>query len=147
MIGLINLKVKKGAVKRKKRVGCGPGSGHGKTSTRGTKGYGSRSDSKAKPGFEGGQNPLYKRIPKRGFTNISARTYEVVNLETLKKFDPRIEITPELLKKKGLIRGKGLVKILGQGTLEKPLVIKAHAFSKSAVDKITQAGGKVENIK
>ncbi len=147
MIGLVGLRLKRGAVKRKKRVGCGPGSGHGKSATRGTKGYKSRAGHKSKPGFEGGQNPLYRRIPKRGFTNIKSREYEIINLELLKRFDSSIEVTPELLKKKGMIDGKLPLKILGQGQIERPLTIKAHAFSKSAAAKITQAGGKIEQIK
>ncbi|MEO0225334.1 MAG: 50S ribosomal protein L15 [candidate division WOR-3 bacterium] len=146
-MGLAGLRFKKGAKKGKKRVGCGPGSGHGKTSGRGHKGYKSRAGRKRKPGFEGGQNPLYRRIPKRGFVNINRRQYEIVNLEFLKRFDPGIEITPELLKKKGLIDGKHPLKILGQGSIDKPLKIRAHAFSRSAAAKITQAGGQVIHIR
>jgi len=136
----------KGATKKPKRIGRGPGSGHGKTSTRGHKGQQQRSGYRKKLGFEGGQMPLVRRIPKRGFTNIFKEYYEIVNLETLSKFEPNTEITPELLKGKGIIKGKRKLKILGSGELPIPLTVKAHKFSKSAREKIIKANGKVEQI-
>lgn len=135
-----------GATYKKKRVGCGPGSGHGKTSTRGHKGHKQRSGYRTKMGFEGGQMPLTRRIPKRGFVNIFKKDYEIVNLFQLNKFKSDTIITPELLKEKGIIKGKGPVKILGQGEITEPIVVKAHAFSTKAEEKIIGAGGKVERI-
>ena len=134
----------KGATKRRKRVGCGPGSGHGKTSTRGHKGHKSRSGYRHKSGFEGGQMPLTRRIPKRGFRNIFKEEYEILNLKELNRFEPDTIITPEFLKEKGIIKGKHKLKILGMGELKVPLHIKAHKFSKSAKEKIAQAKGKME---
>jgi large subunit ribosomal protein L15 len=136
----------RGATKKPKRIGRGPGSGHGKTSTRGHKGHQQRSGFRNKLGFEGGQMPLVRRIPKRGFVNIFKEHYDIVNLESLGKFEPNTEVTPELLKGKGLIRGKHKVKVLGNGELSIPLVVKAHRFSKSAREKILKAKGKVEQI-
>jgi large subunit ribosomal protein L15 len=143
---LSELKPAKGAKKRPKRVGRGPGSGHGKTSTRGHKGHRQRSGFRAKLGFEGGQMPLVRRIPKRGFTNIFRVDYEIVNVETLSKFEPNTEVTPDLLKEKGIIKGKHRLKVLGNGEISVPLTVKAHKFSKSARDKILKAKGKVEQI-
>lgn len=141
------LRPKKGATRKRKRVGRGPGSGHGKTATRGHNGFWSRSGSSMRANFEGGQMPLVRRIPKRGFTNIFKKEYAIVNLEKLNVFEKGIEITPELLLEKGIIKElKAGVKILGNGNIEKPLNIKAHAFSKSAQEKIEKAGGKVEVI-
>lgn len=132
----------KGAKKKSKRVGRGPGSGHGKTSCRGQKGQKSRSGAKTRSWFEGGQMPLQRRVPKRGFTNIFRREYQVVNvgdLETLKKD----KITPETLLEKRMIRKKdALLKICGDGEVKKALEVSAHAFSKSAVEKLEAAGGK-----
>jgi large subunit ribosomal protein L15 len=136
----------RGATKRPKRIGRGPGSGHGKTSTRGHKGAKARSGFRNKIGFEGGQMPLVRRIPKRGFTNIFKAEYEIVNLDALKKFEPNTEITPELLKEKGLVKGKHKLKILGTGELSVPLIVKAHKFSKSAREKILKAKGNVEQL-
>jgi large subunit ribosomal protein L15 len=99
-----------------------------------------------KKGYEGGQMPITRRIPKRGFTNIFKVTYEIVNVERLTVFAPNTEVTPALLKEKGLIKGKHRVKILGQGELSVPLTVKAHKFSKSAHDKITKAKGIVETL-
>ncbi|MCM8776095.1 MAG: 50S ribosomal protein L15 [Candidatus Omnitrophica bacterium] len=133
--------------KRKKRLGCGIGSGHGKTSTRGHKGQGSRSGSNLRPGFEGGQNPLYRRLPKRGFNRAGlARRYTIVNLHRIAALD-EAEVTPELLLSRGVIRdlGNGL-KILGEGKLTKPVTVKAHRFSESAKAAIIQAGGQVVQI-
>lgn len=143
---LSELKPAKGATKRPKRVGRGPGSGHGKTSTRGHKGHRQRSGFRAKLGFEGGQMPLVRRIPKRGFTNIFRVNYEIVNVETLSKFEPDTEVTPDLLKEKGIIKGKHRLKVLGNGEISVPLTVKAHKFSKSAREKIVKAKGKVELI-
>lgn len=134
--------------KRKKRVGRGPGSGHGKTSGRGHKGQKARTGFELKPSFEGGQMPLIRRIPKRGFVNRFSKEYQVVNLETLnRRFEKDEVVTPELMKDKGLINKLSLpVKILGEGELKKPLTIRAHKFSKQAIEKINKAGAKFEII-
>jgi large subunit ribosomal protein L15 len=123
------------------------GTGHGKTAARGHKGQRSRSGARMRPGFEGGQMPLQRRLPKRGFTNIFKKKYAVVNLVDLDQFGPDEKITPELLMAKGLIKklGDGL-RILGNGELKAPLKISAHHFSKSALDKIQKAGGTAEVI-
>jgi large subunit ribosomal protein L15 len=142
-----DLKPAPGATKKRKRVGCGPGSGHGKTSTRGNKGQKSRSGHSVKLGYEGGQMPLTRRVPKRGFTNIHAEKYEIVNIEALAVFEANSEVTPEILKAKGLIKGGKRIKILGQGELTAPLMVKAHKFSKSALEKILGAKGKTESLK
>jgi large subunit ribosomal protein L15 len=142
-MNLSNLRAPKKANSNKKRVGRGMGSGMGKTSTRGHKGQGSRSGSSTMRGFEGGQMPLHRRLPKRGFTNIFKVEYEVVNLDRLAKLSES-DITPEVLRKAGVVNGKNaLVKVLGQGELSKALTISAHKFSKSAQEKIEKAGGKV----
>ncbi|MBZ5658324.1 MAG: 50S ribosomal protein L15 [Acidobacteriia bacterium] len=133
---------RKGTEKRK-RVGRGMGSGMGKTSTRGHKGQRSRSGSRLLRGFEGGQMPLHRRIPKRGFTNIFREEYAVVNLDRLAELG-ETEITPEVLKKAGVVHGKKPVKILGNGELKVAITVHAHKFSKSAQEKITKAGGKFE---
>jgi large subunit ribosomal protein L15 len=147
MISLSNLKPAKGSKHRKKIVGRGVGSGHGRTSTRGSKGQKARSgDGAKKIGFEGGQMPVFRRVPKRGFTNCFRREYEVVNVGELNKFESGAEITPAVLREAGFISKTKLVKILGEGSLEKPLRVKAVAFSKSAVSKIESAGGKAEKI-
>ena len=139
---LSELKPKIGSQKKRKRVGRGPGSGHGKTCCRGEKGYKSRSGSSVKPGFEGGQMPLYRRLPKRGFTNIFKVYYSVVNLGDLEARFEQGEITPELLRESGLVRKKrGIIKILGQGEITKAFIVSAHAFSASASEKIKKAGG------
>jgi large subunit ribosomal protein L15 len=143
---LSDLRPKKGAVRNKKRVGCGPGSGHGKTSTRGHKGNKSRSGYRRKRGFEGGQMPITRRIPKRGFVNIFKKKYEIVNLSALNRFEPNTEVTPELLKEKGIIKGKLRVKILSEGEIKVPLIVKAHSFSKKATQKIIAAKGHFETI-
>jgi len=128
-------------------VGRGIGSGHGKTSTRGHKGQLARSGGGVRPGFEGGQMPLQRRLPKRGFTNIFKKEYAIVNVRDLNIFEDGTEVTPEVLVKSGLVRklGDG-VKILGDGDLEKQLTVKAHKVSKTAEEKITARGGKVEVI-
>ncbi|MGB9721089.1 MAG: 50S ribosomal protein L15 [bacterium] len=143
---LIDLRPKKGSIHKRKRIGCGPGSGHGKTSCRGHKGHKARSGYKVRMGFEGGQMPLTRRLPKRGFKNFTSQGFEIVNLLQLSKFSANTEITPELLKQKGLIKGDSKIKILSQGKIDRPLIVKVHSFSKKAQEKIIAAGGKVEKI-
>lgn len=143
---LHELKPVEGARHSKKRVGRGTGSGLGKTSTRGHKGQNARSGGGVRPAFEGGQTPLFKRIPKRGFTNINRKEYEVVNLEALNCFDEGAKVTPEKLVKAGLIKEGKNIKVLGNGKLEKNLTVAAHKFSKSAEKGIVEAGGKIEVI-
>jgi large subunit ribosomal protein L15 len=142
-MNLSNLRAPRKANENKKRVGRGMGSGMGKTSTRGHKGQGSRSGSSLMRGFEGGQMPLHRRLPKRGFTNIFKTEYEVVNVERLAGLNES-EITPEVLRKSGVVSSKNtLVKVLGHGDLSKAITVHAHKFSKSAQEKIEKAGGKV----
>ncbi len=142
-MNLSNLRAPRKANENKKRVGRGMGSGMGKTSTRGHKGQGSRSGSSLMRGFEGGQMPLHRRLPKRGFTNIFKTEYEVVNVERLAGVDEK-EITPEVLRKAGIVSSKNTkVKVLGHGDLSKAITVHAHKFSKSAQEKIEKAGGKV----
>jgi large subunit ribosomal protein L15 len=142
------LRAPRGAHKRRKRVGAGMGSGHGKTATRGSKGQHSRRGSHMRPGFEGGQMPLQRRIPKRGFTNIFRKRFALVDLHDLARFGPEEKVTPELLVQRGLVKkvGDG-VKVLGTGELKAGLTITAHRFSKSALEKIRQAGGTAEVIR
>ena len=142
---LSNLRPPKGATANKKRVGRGMGSGMGKTSTRGHKGQRSRSGSRMMRGFEGGQMPLHRRLPKRGFTNIFRVEYQVVNVDRLAELGEK-SITPELLVKHGLASKNDLIKVLGDGELKAALTVTAHKFSKSAEEKITKAGGKIELI-
>ena len=145
-MNLSNLRAPQKATDKRKRVGRGMGSGMGKTSTRGHKGQRSRSGSRIMRGFEGGQMPLHRRLPKRGFTNIFKTEYEVVNLERLASLGES-EITPELLRKAGVVSSrKSLVKVLGQGELSSAITVRAHKFSKSAQEKIEKAGGKVEVV-
>ncbi|HHW70628.1 MAG TPA: 50S ribosomal protein L15 [Clostridiales bacterium] len=144
---LHELKPAKGAVTSRKRKGRGVGSGLGKTSGRGHKGQKARSGSGARLGFEGGQMPLVRRLPKRGFTNVFAKEYSVVNIEDLEIFEDDTVVTPELLMEKGFVnKMKDGIKILGNGTLTKKLTVKAHKFSKSAKEKIEAVGGKAEVI-
>ncbi len=144
---LEELKPSKGARKKSKRVGRGPGSGSGKTASKGHKGQKARSGGVKGPGFEGGQMPLQRRIPKRGFTNIFRKEYSVVNVADLATLGVKDPITPEVLLEKGLIRNmKDGVKVLGMGDLKAQIVVRAHKFSKSAIDKIQAAGGKAEVI-
>ncbi len=144
---LEDLKPAKGATRKVKRVGRGPGSGAGKTASKGHKGQKARSGGVKGAGFEGGQMPLQRRIPKRGFTNIFRKEYAVVNLADLGKAATADTVTPETLVKSGLIKDmKSGVKILGMGELKVKLTVKAHKFSKSAVEKIQAAGGKAEVI-
>jgi large subunit ribosomal protein L15 len=134
-----------GSKKKKKRVGRGIGSGHGKTSCKGHKGQKARSGGTKGPGFEGGQMPLQRRLPKRGFKNIFKIEFAIVNLKDINRIEGIDVITPEVLIEKGLVKDmKDGIKILGGGELKKPLTIKADAFSDSASAKITAAGGKVE---
>ena len=137
-----------GATKTPKRVGRGTGSGLGKTSGKGHKGQNARSGGGVRPGFEGGQLPLYRRLPKRGFSNAEFKTrYATINLSDLNKFENNSVVTPELLKEMGLVK-KQLdgIKVLGNGTLEKKLIVKAHKFSEVAQNQIEKLGGKAEVI-
>lgn len=144
---LHELKPAKGVKTSTKRVGRGIGSGLGKTSGRGHGGQKSRSGGGVRPGFEGGQMPLYRRIPKRGFTNIFKKVYSTVNVEKLNMFEDGTVVTPELLIEAGLIKKVQYgVKILGNGELEKNLIVKSHKFTKIAAEKIEAAGGKAEVI-
>ena len=144
---LHELKAVPGSKRAPKRKGRGASAGQGKTAGRGMNGQNSRSGGGVRLGFEGGQMPLYRRIPKRGFTNIWRKEPEIVNIGDLNEFDDGAEVSAELLKEKGLIkkRGSGL-KVLGNGKLEKRLTVKANKFSKSAAEAIEQAGGKAEVI-
>lgn len=143
MIRLDQLAPASGAKKKEKRIGRGIGSGHGKTSTKGHKGQGARSGGTKAPGFEGGQNPIIRRAPKRGFVNIFRQAPAVVNLDRLAEMDASQDVTPERLKAAGVIKASAAtVKILGDGTLSAPLTVQAHAFSRSAKEKIEAAGGK-----
>lgn len=138
-----------GETKAKKRLGRGTGSGLGKTSGKGHKGQNARSGGGVRPGFEGGQMPLFRRIPKRGFTNIFAKEYAIINIEDLNRFANDTVVTPELLFNEGIVkRGKAIdgIKVLGDGELNVKLTVKAQKFSKTAADKIAAAGGKVEVI-
>ena len=148
-IGLNNLKAPAGSTHKKKRVGRGPGSGLGKTAGRGSKGQKSRSGFSRMRGFEGGQMPLHRRLPKRGFTNIFKRVWAEVNLSDLEKaFEAGATVTPETLVERGLVRksrAKSIV-VLGQGELQKSLNVSAHRFSATARQKIEAAGGKAEEI-
>ncbi len=145
---LSNLKPAKGSVKERKRIGRGQGSGYGGTSTRGHKGAGSRSGNTHKIGFEGGQMPLARLVPKYGFKNINRVNYRPVNLDVLQDFANSgiTEITPELLKDNGFVGKNELVKILGNGELTKAVTVKANAWSKGAEEAITKAGGTIEKI-
>jgi large subunit ribosomal protein L15 len=141
---LSTIKAPRKASEKRKRVGRGMGSGMGKTATRGHKGQRSRSGSRLLRGFEGGQMPLHRRLPKRGFTNIFREEYAVVNLERLASLGEST-ITPEVLKKAGILkRAEQLIKVLGNGELSSALTVQAHKFSKSAQEKIAKAGGKAE---
>jgi len=142
-MNLSNIHAPKKATEGRKRVGRGMGSGMGKTSTRGHKGQRSRSGSRMIRGFEGGQMPLHRRMPKRGFTNIFRKEYAIVSLEKLAALG-ETTINPEVLRKAGVVKAKLPVKILGDGELSVALNVSAHKFSKSAQEKITKAGGKVE---
>ncbi|MXQ54634.1 50S ribosomal protein L15 [Shimazuella alba] len=136
-----------GSRKESRRVGRGTGSGSGKTSGRGHKGQNARSGGGVRPGFEGGQNPIYRRLPKRGFTSPNRKEYAIVNLDTLSRFDEGTVVTPELLTELGIVKDmKSGLKILGNGELSVKLTVKAHKFSDTAAEKIRAAGGATEVI-
>ena len=144
---LHNLRPAKNTTRKRKRLGRGPGSGHGKTAGRGHKGQKSRSGYSQRFGFEGGQMPLYRRVPKRGFRNIFAKRYAVLNIQDLNQFGEETTVTPELLIEQKLIRKRRSgVRVLGGGALKKKLTVRAHYFSGQARKKIEQAGGSVEVI-
>jgi len=143
---LSELRAVPGSRKNRKRVGRGPGSGTGKTSGRGQKGQKSRSGGNPHPWFEGGQMPLYRRLPKRGFTNIFRKEYEIVNIAQLAGFATKSPITPEVMKEKGMIRRVDFVKVLGNGELSEAVTVHAQKFSKSAINKIEKSGGKAVTI-
>jgi large subunit ribosomal protein L15 len=137
----------KGAKKKRKRVGRGPGSGHGKTSCRGHKGQKARSGGSLRPGFEGGQMPLHRRLPKRGFTNIFKEEYALIHVGDLERFSPDTELDLEVLRSAGLVkRAKKAVKLLGDGEITHPLTVKVNKTSKSAREKIKAVGGRVEIV-
>ena len=145
-MGLNNLRPAKGSVRGRKRVGRGPGSGLGKTSGRGEKGQKSRSGFSHRDGFEGGQMPLHRRVPKRGFTNARfKKEFAEINLERLEVFDAGAIVTPEVLLKRGMIKNlRDGLKVLAKGSVTKPLTVRAHKFSAKAQEQITGAGGKAE---
>jgi large subunit ribosomal protein L15 len=147
MLSMNTLKPAGGANRSKKRVGRGIGSGHPKTSTRGHNGQLSRAGASVRPGFEGGQMPLHRRLPKRGFNNIFRKEYLAVNLEQLSGFEADAKVDPQAMKEKGVIRNlRNEIKILGGGELKCAIHVRAHKFSKSAVEKIEKAGGSAEVI-
>ncbi|MBN2382162.1 50S ribosomal protein L15 [bacterium] len=148
-MSLHTLQPAQGARKNRKRVGRGESSGWGKTSGRGSKGQKARSGVSMPGWFEGGQMPLTRRVPKRGFSNVNRVTYTTINLDCLQKldFDKKTSITPEILIEKGLIKERNArIKILARGTVDKALSVKAHAFSRAAAEKIVAAGGQIEVI-
>jgi large subunit ribosomal protein L15 len=147
MLSINTLKSAPGANRKNKRVGRGIGSGHGKTATRGYKGQLSRSGSSMRAGFEGGQMPLHRRLPKRGFKNIFRKEYVAINLEKLTGFEAGAKVDPEVLKSRGLFKNmRDGIKILGVGELKSALHVRAHKFSKGAAEKIRKAGGTIEVI-
>jgi large subunit ribosomal protein L15 len=147
MLSINTLKPGRGANSKRKRVGRGRGSGHGKTATRGSNGQLSRSGASMRAGFEGGQMPLHRRLPKRGFHNIFRKEFAVVNLERLTAFEAGAHVDPEILKSRGIVKNlHDGIKILGVGELQHALHIRAHKFSKSAAEKIKKAGGSFEII-
>jgi large subunit ribosomal protein L15 len=143
MLNLGNLSPKPGSTKQIKRLGRGPGSGHGKTAGRGHKGFKSRSGSGIKPGFEGGQMPLQRRLPKRGFNNIFKKEYTLISLSQLEKLAAEDIITVEVLSAAGLVKKNSLVKVLANGEITKPVKVKVDKISKAAQTKIEAAGGSV----
>ena len=144
-MNLSTIRAPKKSSEKRKRVGRGMGSGMGKTSTRGHKGQGSRSGSRLLRGFEGGQMPLHRRLPKRGFTNIFRAEYAIVSLGRIAALGAAT-VTPELLRSSGIVKKDARIKILGDGELKTAVTVQAHKFSKSAEEKITKAGGKAEVI-
>ena len=144
---LHELKPAEGSRKQRNRVGRGIGSGNGKTAGKGHKGQNARSGGGVRPGFEGGQNPLFRRLPKRGFTNINRKEYAIVNLDALNRFEDGAEVTAAVLLETGIVSNeKAGIKVLGHGTLSKKLTVKAHKFSASAKEAIENAGGTIEVI-
>ncbi|MBS4193343.1 50S ribosomal protein L15 [Bacillus sp. FJAT-49705] len=144
---LHELKPAEGSRQERKRKGRGIGSGNGKTAGKGHKGQNARSGGGVRPGFEGGQTPLFQRLPKRGFTNINRKEYAVVNLDALNRFEEGTEVTPELLIETGVVSNeKAGIKILAKGKVEKKLTVKAHKFSSAAKEAIEAAGGQTEVI-
>ena len=144
---LHELRAAEGSTKNRKRRGRGTATGQGKTGGRGMNGQKSRSGGGVRLGFEGGQMPLYRRLPKRGFNNIFGTEYTIVNVEQLNRFEAGTEVTPALLKEAGMVKQvKDGIKILGNGTLNNAITVKAHKFTKSAIEKIEAAGGKAEVI-
>lgn len=144
---LHELKPAEGSRKERNRVGRGTGSGNGKTSGKGHKGQNARSGGGVRLGFEGGQTPLFRRLPKRGFTNVNRKDYAVVNIDTLNRFEEGTEVTPELLIESGIVKSeKAGIKILANGNVEKKLTVKAHKFSAAAKEAIEAAGGKTEVV-
>lgn len=144
---LHELKPAEGSRKERNRVGRGAATGNGKTSGRGHKGQKARSGGKVRPGFEGGQLPLFRRLPKRGFTNINRKEYAIVNLDQLNQFEDGTEVTPALLVESGVVKNeKSGIKVLGNGSLDKKLTVKAHKFSTSATEAIDAKGGAHEVI-
>lgn len=144
---LHELKPAEGSRSDRKRKGRGIGSGNGKTAGKGHKGQNARSGGGVRPGFEGGQNPLFRRLPKRGFTNINRKEYAIVNLDTLNRFEEGTEVTPALLIETGFVSSeKAGIKILGNGSLDRKLTVKAHKFSASAKEAIEAAGGSTEVV-
>ncbi|MBN1573442.1 MAG: 50S ribosomal protein L15 [Deltaproteobacteria bacterium] len=144
---LSNLKPREGAIKKKKRVARGEAGKGGKTAGRGYNGQNSRSGGKVRPGFEGGQMPLARRLPKRGFKNLFKKDYSIINLRDLSRFEVNgVVDTDELMKEKKIDKAKNGIKVLGVGEVKKALTVKAHKFSKSAKEKIEACGGKVEVI-
>jgi large subunit ribosomal protein L15 len=143
---LEELKAPEGARKKKKRVGRGVGSGHGKTACRGAKGQNARAGRGTKAGFEGGQMPLQRRLPKRGFRSPFKKTFSIVHVGDLNRFPKDSVVEPELLYESGLLRKAGLVKLLSDGELEHPLTVRVHQASKAALEKVEAASGKVEVI-
>lgn len=147
MVDLKSLRPAKGAVKEKRRLGRGIGSGLGKTSGRGQKGAGSRTGANVTPGFEGGQMPLARRLPKRGFRNPSRVSYEIVSLDRLDRFPANSVVDEDTLRRERVVRGRGPIKVLSDGALGKPLTVKVAAVSAKAREKIVAAGGTVEVAK
>jgi len=146
-MNLHELSPAKGCKKQRKRVGRGVGSGYGKTAGRGQKGHRARSGGGVRPGFEGGQMPIHRRLPKRGFTNIFKKEYQLVNIRDLDRFESGAVVDTASLQEKGLIKkGKTPVKLLGQGEIKKSLYVKVDAVSSGAKEKILGAGGKVEVV-
>ena len=147
MLSINTLKPAQGANRKSKRVGRGMGSGHGKTSTRGSNGQLSRSGASIRAGFEGGQMPLHRRLPKRGFNNIFHKEYAAINIEKLAAFEAGAKVDPEVLKGRGIIKNmRDGLKILGVGELKNAIHVRAHKFSKTAAEKIQKAGGTIEVI-